>query len=187
MMTRTSGLIGDLPHVCVSGPCRWSRDQEYKYSKVQSTTPWNSLYYVSECGWVPTHTRGFLFARRRWVPRTGPPPPCHTIFLARDNLLNEEQILLENKFSNLLPIRDISSTLTSYLICDQQHILTILERSWYRFSRSRHKQLDAGVRTYFTGKKTPQLVQIQISGSLPDRSCVTRTLRLVSPGRRRVS
>jgi hypothetical protein len=36
----------------------------------------------------------------------------------------EELILLKNKFSNLLPICDRPSTLTSYSICDQQHILT---------------------------------------------------------------
>jgi len=54
-----------------------------------------------------------------------------TIFLTRDDLLNEEQILLKNKFYNLLPIRDISTTLTIYSICDQQHILTY--SSWCKF------------------------------------------------------
>jgi len=38
----------------------------------------------------------------------------------------EEQILLKNKFSYLLPICDRPSTLTSYSICDQLHILTSL-------------------------------------------------------------
>ena len=36
----------------------------------------------------------------------------------------KEQILLKNKFYNLLPIWDRPSTLTSYSICDPQHILT---------------------------------------------------------------
>jgi hypothetical protein len=40
-------------------------------------------------------------------------PCCLGHVLNENNLLNEEQILLRNKFSNLLPIRDISSILTS--------------------------------------------------------------------------
>ena len=40
--------------------------------------------------------------------------PCHLGHVLHENtLLNEEQILLRNKFSNLLPNRDISSILTS--------------------------------------------------------------------------
>ena len=34
----TADLTGDLPPVCVSGPCGWPRAQEYKHSKVQSRT-----------------------------------------------------------------------------------------------------------------------------------------------------
>jgi len=41
-------------------------------------------------------------------PSAGLRPCCH-----KNTLLNSEQILLRNKFSNLLPIRDISSILTS--------------------------------------------------------------------------
>jgi hypothetical protein len=39
-----------------------------------------------------------------------------------------KKVLLKNEFSNLLPIRDRPSTLTSYSICDQQHILTLPTR-----------------------------------------------------------
>jgi hypothetical protein len=45
-------------------------------------------------------------------------PPCYAIPRARD-------VLLKNKFSNSLPIRDRPSTLTGYSIRDQPHTLTL--------------------------------------------------------------
>jgi hypothetical protein len=78
------------------------------------------------CGPGPAHSRGPLSARRCWAPRPGHrrlvrPSSWH-------GCLVEEKILLKNKFSKLLPICDRPSTLTSYSICDQQHILTTFER-----------------------------------------------------------
>jgi hypothetical protein len=77
----------------------------------------------------PPHTAVRLDVLGRPQGRPQAAAPCLLIGAATlPHHSRAKKVLLKNEFSNLLPIRDRPSTLTSYSICDQQHILTLPTR-----------------------------------------------------------